>query len=117
MRRRHRSRQSAGDIAEAFEVQRDECDDEIRRYEAIAIVDDAEAIGVAVGGESQIVALGQNQIAKLDEIFFVALRREAAEIWIAEVVDDFDFEAGLEQEVIEVIARSAVERVDGDAQS
>jgi len=47
--------------------------------------------------------------------FFVALGGKAAEVGVAIVVDDLT-SVGFEEEVVEVVARRSVERVDGDAQ-
>src|SRR5205085_12482474 len=105
------------DVAKALQVKRDERDDQVRRDEAIAIVDDAEAIGVAVGGEAEIELFVEDDFAQLADVLLAALRREAAEIRIAKVVDDLQLDAGVEEKVVEVIARGAVERIDGDAQS
>ena len=58
-----------------------------------------------------------DDLAQLAEVLLVALGREAAEVRVAIVVDDLDLDAGLEQEVVEVVARGAVQRVDGDAQA
>ncbi len=117
MRRGHGARQAAGDVAVAFQVERDERQNHVRRHEAVAVVDDAEAVGVAVGGEAEVEAVVGDELAQLAEVLLAALRRESAEVGVAVVVDDAHLDAGLQKEIVEVVARGAVERVDGDAQS
>ena len=117
MRRGHRARQAAGDFALALQVEREQRQDHVRRDEAVAVVDDAEAVGVAVGGQAEVEAFVGDDLAQLAEVFLIALGREAAEVRVAIVVDDLDLDARLEEEVVEVIARGAVERIDGDAQA
>ena len=92
----------------SLQIHREQCQDHIRLHEAIAIVDDAESIGIAIGREPEVEFFGADDLAELTEVFFVAFGGEAAEVRIAEVVDDFDFETRFEEEVIEIVARCAV---------
>src|SRR2546426_5936044 len=48
-----------------------------------------------------------DDVAQLAEVLLVALGGEAAEVGVAVVVDDLDLDAGLEEEVVEVVARGA----------
>src|SRR5207253_6162555 len=108
MRRGHRSRQSAGDFSFAFEINRQQGEDRVRRHEPVALVDDAEAIGVAVRCQSEIELLGADDLSQLAEIFLVALRRKSSEIRVTIIMYDSNFDARFEQEVIEIIARRPV---------
>src|SRR5205807_3595205 len=85
--------------------------------ETNAVVDDAEAVCVAVRGQAEVETFVGDDLAQLTEIFLVAFGGEAAEVRVAVVVNDLHLNAGLEEEVVEVIARGAEQRIDGDAQS
>src|ERR1043165_8757809 len=114
MRRRHRACQAAGDVAVALEVEREQGQDDVRRHEAVAVVDDAEAVGVTVRGQAEVELLAADDVAQLAEVLLVALRRKSSEIRVTIIMNDLDLDAGLEEEVVE---GGAVERVHGDAQA
>src|ERR1043165_9978790 len=117
MRRRHRACQAAGDVAVALEVEREQGQDDVRRHEAVAVVDDAEAVGVAVRGQAEVELLAADDVTQLAEVLLVALRRKSSEIRVTIIMDDLDLDAGFEEEVVEVVAGGAVERVHGDTQA
>ena len=114
MCRRDCPREAARDFPFPLQVDGQQRDDHVGRDETVALVDDAEAVGVAVRGQADVELLVRDDLPQFDEVFLVAFRREAAEIRVSIVVNDLDLDARLEQEVVQIVARRAVKGVDRD---
>jgi hypothetical protein len=75
------------------------------------VVQDAEAVAVTVGGEAELRAGSAHGVAEPGQVLGGAVGCVASEVRVAGVVDDGDRQFVLEQDVVEVLAGSAVQRV------
>ncbi len=85
--------------ARLHQVIEEQRDDVVRLDKGAVAVDDAEAVRVAVGGDDQSRADLLHLFLRVAEQVVVRLRRVAAEEHIAVVVDGFNGDAGLAQQV------------------
>ena len=81
------------------QVVEEQRDDVVGLDEGAVAVDDAEAVRVAVGGDDQSRADLLHLFLRIAEQMVVRLGRVAAEEHIAVVMDGFDGDAGLAQQV------------------
>src|SRR5258708_22704336 len=68
VRRRHRPGQPPRYAADALQVKRYQGKDDVGRDEAVAVVDDSEAVGVAFGGQAEVEAFGADDLPQLDQV-------------------------------------------------
>ena len=109
----------AGDVAvlplDPHQVVVKKGQDVVRLDEGAVLVDDAVAVGVAVGGQTQAdIRPAPHQVDEIVDMGRGGFRRQAAEIGVAMVVERHDLNPRLAQQGVEVAATGPVHRIDGE---
>ena len=115
--RRDRAGHPAAPALDLDEIAEQQGQDDVRVDEAALLVDDPEAVPVGVGGQPEVAAGLEDMGLELGQVLLGAGGADAAEVGIDIAVEAFDLDAVLLEDLVEILAAGAEERVGRDLEA